>query len=75
MIGASICRLHLGHPLERAPLPGCNVGLVDGEYRHQPHRRRSARRADLTVTGGSAPIKMVAMIEAGANEVTDETML
>lgn len=55
------------------PIAGVNVGLVDGEIIINPNRlQREITDLDLTV---AASKEKVVMIEAGANEVPDATML
>lgn len=57
----------------KGPLAGCNVGLVDGEIIVNPNEaQREKTDLDLTVV---ASAEKIVMIEAGANEVEDETML
>jgi len=53
------------------PIGGISVGLVDGEIVLNPTLEQRARN-DLTVAGTK---DKVVMIEAGANEVDDDTML
>ena len=55
------------------PISGVNVGLVDGEIVVNPNLEQRAK-SDLVLTVASTA-DLVAMIEAGANEVDDETML
>ncbi|MFW6389533.1 MAG: polyribonucleotide nucleotidyltransferase [Halanaerobiales bacterium] len=55
------------------PLAGVKVGLVDGELLINPtEEERENSRLDLTVAGTADAIMMV---EAGANEVSEEIML
>ncbi|MCM1523621.1 MAG: polyribonucleotide nucleotidyltransferase [Ruminococcus sp.] len=55
------------------PIGGISVGLVDGEIVLNPTReQRSRNDLNLTVAG---TMEKVVMIEAGANEVDDDTML
>lgn len=55
------------------PISGCKVGLVDGELVLNPNlEQREKSDMDLTV---ASTADLVAMIEAGANEVSDELML
>jgi len=55
------------------PIAGINVGLVDGEIVLNPTREQRAK-TDLTLTVAGTMEKIV-MIEAGANEVPEDTML
>ena len=55
------------------PMAGVNVGLVDGELILNPNKeQREKSDLDLTV---AASAEKVVMIEAGANEVPEDTML
>ena len=54
------------------PISGVNVGLVDGEIVINP-TLAEREVSDMTVTVASTA-DLVAMIEAGANEVSDEVM-
>ncbi len=55
------------------PIAGVSVGLVDGEIVVNPNKEQRAKSdLDLTVAGSKDKI---VMIEAGANEVDNETML
>jgi len=71
MIGASIA-LSISDIPWNGPIAGVSIGMVDGEFVVNP---TSAQRAktdlELTVAGSH---KKVVMIEAGANEVSDEDM-
>ncbi len=55
------------------PIAGVSVGLVDGELVINPNREQRAK-SDLDLTVAASAEKIV-MIEAGANEVDNETML
>jgi polyribonucleotide nucleotidyltransferase len=55
------------------PIAGINVGLVDGEIILNPTLEQRAK-TDLTLTVAGTKDKIV-MIEAGANEVPEDTML
>ncbi len=55
------------------PIAGVNVGLVDGEIVINPTTEQRAK-TDLDLTVAASADKIV-MIEAGANEVSNETML
>ncbi|MBQ1237645.1 MAG: polyribonucleotide nucleotidyltransferase, partial [Oscillospiraceae bacterium] len=55
------------------PVAGVNVGLVDGEIVICPDEKQR-EKSDMVVTVVSSAEKIV-MIEAGANEVDDDTML
>ncbi len=54
------------------PISGVNVGLVDSEIVINPTLEQRAK-SDLVLTVASTA-DLVAMIEAGANEIDDETM-
>lgn len=54
------------------PISSVNVGLVDGEIVINPTLEQRAK-TDLTLTVASTA-DLVAMIEAGGNEIDDETM-
>ena len=54
------------------PISSVNVGLVDGEIVINPDLEQRAK-SDLVLTVASTA-DLVAMIEAGANEIDDETM-
>ena len=56
----------------KGPISGVSVGLIDGEYVINPDAaQRKASRMAVTVASTDSRI---AMIEAGANEVTDDEM-
>ncbi|WP_323702538.1 polyribonucleotide nucleotidyltransferase [Mammaliicoccus sp. Dog046] len=72
MIGSSMALSVSDIPFER-PIAGVNVGLVDGEYVINPDvEQKEVSQLDLQVAGHKDAINMV---EAGAKEVTEETML
>ena len=54
------------------PISSVNVGIVDGEIVINPTLEQTAK-TDLTLTVASTA-DLVAMIEAGGNEIDDETM-
>ena len=71
MIGASIA-LSISNIPWNGPIAGVYVGLVDGKIVINPtEAQRAVSDLELTVAGSA---KKVVMIEAGANEVDDETM-
>lgn len=71
MIGASIA-LSISDIPWNGPIAGVFVGLVDGKIVINPtEAQRAVSDLELTVAGSA---KKVVMIEAGANEVDDETM-
>ncbi|GHU48292.1 hypothetical protein FACS1894120_6710 [Clostridia bacterium] len=72
MIGASIA-VSISDIPWNGPIGGISVGLVDGEIVLMPGAAERAK-SDLQLTISSSKRKVV-MIEAGANEVDDETML
>ncbi|WP_295069621.1 polyribonucleotide nucleotidyltransferase [Ruminococcus sp.] len=57
----------------KGPIAGINVGLVDGEIVLNPTLEQRAK-TDLVLTVAGTAEKIV-MIEAGANEVPEDTML
>ena len=71
MIGASIALSISDIPWE-GPISGVSVGLVDGEIVLNPNHEQQ-KKSDMQVTVASTA-DLVAMIEAGANEVTNEVM-
>ena len=71
MIGASIA-LSISDIPWNGPIGGVFMGLVDGEIVVNPtYEQRKASDLELTV---AASMEKVVMIEAGANEVSDEVM-
>ena len=71
MIGASIA-LSISDIPWNGPIAGVFMGLVDGEIVVNPTSEQRAKSdLELTVAGSA---KKVVMIEAGANEVDDDTM-
>jgi len=72
MIGASIA-VSISDIPWNGPIGGISVGLVDGEIVLMPDAEQRAK-SDLQLTVASSEKKVV-MIEAGANEVDDDTML
>ena len=71
MIGTSIALSISDIPWE-GPIGGVVVGLVDGKFVINPTAEEEAR-SDMHVTVASTA-DLVAMIEAGANEVDNDTM-
>ena len=72
MIGAS-CALSISDIPFGGPTAAVNVGLVDGQIIINPTEEQR-EKSDLTLTVAGTYDK-IAMIEAGANEVSDEVML
>jgi polyribonucleotide nucleotidyltransferase len=72
MIAASIA-ISISDIPWNGPIGGVSVGLVDGELVLNPTLEQRAKN-DLTLTLAASAEKVV-MIEAGANEVSDEKML
>ncbi len=71
MIGTSLA-ISISNIPWNGPIAGVNVGLVDGKIVICPDaEQRKASDLDLTVAGTA---DKVCMIEAGANEVDDQTM-
>lgn len=72
MIGSSIA-LSISEAPFMGPTGSVSIGLVDGEYILNPNlKQREASRLHLTVAGTKDAIMMV---EAGAQEVTEDEML
>ena len=71
MIGASIA-LSISDIPWNGPIGGAFMGLVDGEIILNPTAEQQ-KKSDLQLTV-AASMKKVVMIEAGANQVDDETM-
>ena len=72
MIGASIA-LSISDIPWAGPIAGVSVGLVNGEIIVMPDKaQRDAGDLNLTI---AASAEKIVMIEAGANEVDNETML
>ena len=72
MIGSSVA-LSISDIPFAGPTGSVNVGLVDGEYVINPNdEQRAASDLNLTASGTKDAVMMV---EAGANEVTEEVML
>ncbi len=71
MIGASIA-ISISDIPWAGPISGVVVGLVDGEYVINPTAEQE-KKSDMHVTVASTA-DLVAMIEAGANEVDNDTM-
>ena len=71
MIGASIA-LSISDIPWNGPIGGALVGLVDGKLVINPTAEQN-KRSDLQLTV-AASAKKVVMIEAGANQVDDDTM-
>ena len=71
MIGASIAISISDIPWD-GPISGVVVGLVDGEYVINPTAEQE-KRSEMHVTVASTA-DLVAMIEAGANEIENDTM-
>lgn len=72
MVGASAA-LELSSIPFQGPIAGVTVGLIDGEFIINPtEEERAASKLELTVAGTKEAIMMV---EAGANEVSEEDVL
>ena len=71
MIGTSIA-ISISDVPWNGPVSSCSVGLVDGEIVINPTLEQRAK-TDLTLTVASTA-DLVAMIEAGGNEIDDDTM-
>ncbi|NBI17876.1 polyribonucleotide nucleotidyltransferase [Neglecta sp. X4] len=71
MVGTSIA-LSISDIPWNGPISGVSVGLIDGEFIMNPTAaQRKASQMAVTVASTS---ERIAMIEAGANEVSDEDM-
>ena len=71
MIGAS-CALAISDIPWNGPIGGAFIGLVDGKLVVNPDAEQQ-KKSDLQLTV-AASMEKVVMIEAGANEVDDDTM-
>ncbi len=72
MIGSSIALSISDIPFE-GPTGSVNIGLIDGKFIVNPNsKEREITALDLTVSGTKEAIMMV---EAGADEITEEVML
>ncbi len=71
MIGTSVA-LSISDIPWNGPISGVSVGLVDGEFVMNPTEEQR-KKSQMSVTVASTDSR-VAMIEAGANEVSDEDM-
>ncbi len=71
MIGTSVA-LSISDIPWNGPISGVSVGFVDGEYVINPNAKQK-EMSTMAVTVASTE-KLVAMIEAGANEVSDDEM-
>ena len=72
MLGASLALCISDIPFG-GPIAGVKVGLIDGEYICNPDAEQAERsEIELTVAGTSQALNMV---EASANEVSEEVML
>lgn len=72
MIGAS-CALHISEIPFAGPIAGVHVGLVEDEYIINPTLAQSEQSRMNVIVAGTA--EAIMMVEAGANEVSEETML
>ncbi len=71
MIGTSVAIAISDIPWD-GPIGGCIVGLVDGEYVINPTAEQE-KKSEMHVTVASTA-DLVAMIEAGANEISNDVM-
>ena len=71
MIGVSIA-LSISSIPWAGPIAGCSVGLVDGQFVINPTAEQR-EKSEMAVTVASTE-DLIAMIEAGANEIDNETM-
>ena len=72
MIGASAA-VHISRTPFNGPIAGVTVGLVDGQYVINPIREQEERSEMHLSVAGTADAVM--MVEAGANEIPEETIL
>ena len=72
MVGASAA-LHLSQIPFMGPIAGVVVGLVDGEFIINPNQEQEAKSLMHLTVAGTADAVM--MVEAGAKEVTEMTIL
>ena len=71
MVGTSIA-LSISNIPWNGPISGVSVGYVDGEYIINPNEKQ--REASQMATTVASTDSRIAMIEAGANAVSDEVM-
>ena len=71
LVGTSIA-LSISDIPWNGPISGVSVGLIDGEFVINPNAEQR-KRSQMAVTVASTA-ERIAMIEAGANEVSDEDM-
>ncbi len=71
MIGVSVA-LSISPIPWAGPIAGCSVGLVDGKFVINPTLEERAK-SEMAVTVASTD-ELIAMIEAGANEIDNDTM-
>ncbi len=72
MVGTSIA-LSISDIPWKGPISGVSVGLIDGEFVINPNAEQR-KISEMAVTVASTS-ERIAMIEAGANEITDDVML
>ena len=72
MFGSAVA-IHISNIPWNGPIAGVEAGLVDGEVVINPTAEQSAK-SDLKLTVASTANKVV-MIEAGGNEIDNETMM
>ena len=71
MIGASIA-ISISDVPWNGPISGCSVGMIDGEYIINPTEEQ--RKVSQMATTVASTSTRIAMIEAGANCVSDDDM-
>lgn len=71
MIGASIA-ISISDVPWNGPISGCSVGMIDGEYIINPTEEQ--RKVSQMATTVASTSSRIAMIEAGANCVSDDDM-
>ena len=72
LVGTSVA-LSISDIPWNGPISGVSVGLVDGQFVINPTAEQR-KKTEMSVTVASTD-KKIAMIEAGANEISDEDML
>ena len=71
MIGVSVA-LSISNIPWAGPIAGCSVGLVEGQFVINPTLEQR-EKSEMAVTVASTD-ELIAMIEAGANEIDNDTM-
>ena len=70
---ATSAALHVSNIPWEGPIAGVRVGMIDGAFVANPtYEQRAVSKLDLVVSGSK---EAIVMVEAGANEVTEEDTL